>query len=144
MNTNMPMGNGQGGGSPLGGDQNPFANILAQLQGGGQGGGMPDPGAMMATKSATSQGPKIGPDGKPLPDVTQRGQNPGTSKFVISAMQAMQGALAEATDPQEIQMLRQILQTLVKIVDMDQKRQGGGSAPTSDVNPAQLMGMMGQ
>lgn len=129
-----------------GGDENPFAKILEQLQGGG--GGMPDmdAGPMMATQGAP-QGPKIGPDGKPLPDATQRGQNPGTSKFVIQAMQAMQGALAEATEPQEIQMLRQILQTLVKIVDMDQTKQGTGSsspslaapAPSMGPNPAQMM-----
>jgi hypothetical protein len=132
MNDQMMQGMMQGGG-----DENPFASILQQLQGGG--GGMPpmDAGPMMATQPAAPQGPKIGPDGKPLPDVTQRGQNPGTSKFVVQAMQAMQGALAEATDPQEIQMLRQILSMLVKVVDEDQKRQG---VPSSGMNPAQMMG----
>lgn len=123
-----------------GGEQNPFASILSQLQGGGMGGGlMADAGPMMAAKPATPSAPKIGPDGKPLPDVTQRGQNPGTSKFVIQAMSAMQGALAEATDPQEIQMLRQVLALLVKVVDEDQKRQGTGQGMTG-MNPAQMMG----
>jgi hypothetical protein len=124
----------QGGG-------NPFEEILKQFQG-GKGGVTPtmDAGPMMATQPAPA-GPKIGPDGKPLPDVTQRGQNPGTSKFVIQAMQAMQGAMAEATDPEEIQMLRQILQLLVKIVDMDQSKQGAGqpSPAMMGMNPAQMM-----
>lgn len=120
-----------------GGGENPFEAILQQFQGGKGGGGMPtmDAGPMMATNPAPSA-PKVGPDGKPLPDVTQRGQNPGTSKFVIQAMSAMQGALAEATDPQEIQMLRQILTLLVKVVDMDQSKQGAGM---TGANPAQMM-----
>ena len=62
-------------------DQNPFAEILAQLQGGGMKGGAQDAGPMMAAQGAAPAqpaAPKIGPDGKPLPDVTQRGQNPDT------------------------------------------------------------------
>ena len=131
MNDQMMQGMMQGG------DENPFAKILEQFQG-GQGGGTPgmDAGPMMATNPAQPPAPKIGPDGKPLPDVTQRGQNPGTSKFVIQAMNSMQGALAEATDPQEIQMLRQILTLLVKVVDMDQNKQGAGA---TGANPAQMM-----
>lgn len=61
------------------------------------------------------------------------GANPGTTKFLIGAVQQLQGYIAESTDRDEIAIARSIIQLLTKLVDKDQASQAekleGGAQP---------------
>lgn len=81
-----------------------------------------DMGAIPQGNRAPSQ-PKIESDGKPVPDQTQRGQNPGISKYITQAMSAMQNMIAESTDPQEIAAIRMVISILNRLQERDQSAQ---------------------
>jgi hypothetical protein len=103
---------------------NPFEAIMSQLKGGG---GAPTgaEGPMPTAPQAPAQ-PKIGPDGKPEPDVNMRGQNPGITKFAVQALQALQNMVSESTDAQEIVEIRGIINALTRLMQNDQKKQMTG------------------
>lgn len=106
-----------GGKAPQQGMQMP-KNILGMNMG-----GMSDNPQEETQETAPSR-PQIGPDGKPLPDQTQRGQNPGISKYITQAMGAMQNMIAESTDPQELAAIRMVISILGRLMERDQQAQG--------------------
>jgi hypothetical protein len=112
-------------------DQNPFAEILAQLK---QQGGQPQlPTAGGADAATAPQGGQqlppnmtIGPDGQPqeVPDATQPGVNPGTTKFLLGALQQLQQFIGAASDRDEIAVARSVIMLLTKLISSDQEKQG--------------------
>lgn len=128
MQPNQPAGN------------NPYTAILSQMKGAGA--GAPQPGGGGALAQALSQAqnspnqntPQLGatpgaggaggPAGADIPDATQEGQNPGTSKMLMSALQALHGFITAATDPNEIAIVRSIIILLNQLIQRDQVNQG--------------------
>lgn len=114
-----PQGDPQAGGQadPMGGqggpnlDQNPFESLLQNLPQAGQG-------------QDQGQQPQLGPDGQPLADATEPGENPGTTEPLIGALKAIQGFISSATDKDEIAVARSITLLLTKLIQSDQMKQG--------------------
>lgn len=112
--------------------KNPFEGLgdLGAILGGAAGGGGQPP----------QQGPAMPPqgmvqgmtgNGKPVPVATERGQNPGISRYATQALSSVQNMLAESTDPQEIAMIRAVVSMLTKLIQQDQDKQGkSAGAPT--------------
>lgn len=104
--------------------QNPFTAIL-------KGGAAPtaQPMPQMAPQGP-AQGGGMAPQmmkamqGGQMPqDQTQQGANPGTSKFLMQAMQALHGFIGESQDRQEIAIGRSIMQLLSRLIERDQQVQ---------------------
>lgn len=109
-------------------DQNPFEQILAQLKQQGGQTQLPTGGGADAAAPQGGQLPPnitMGPDGQPqqVPDATQPGINPGTTKFLLSALQQLQQFIGAATDRDEIAVGRSIIMLLTKLINNDQTRQ---------------------
>lgn len=51
------------------------------------------------------------------------GANPGTSKFLLGAIQQLQGFIADSTERDEIAIGRSVIQLLTRLVAKDQQRQ---------------------
>jgi hypothetical protein len=68
------------------------------------------------------------------------GANPGGSKFLLGAIQQIQGYIAESTERDEIAIGRSIIQLLTRLVDKDQKKMAEKIA--QDNTPQQPMPQM--
>ena len=67
-----------------------------------------------------------GPQGQPAeipPNQLMAGENPGGSKFALGALQNLNKYLSEATDQNEISVIRSIILILTKLIEADQQRQ---------------------
>ena len=77
---------------------------------------------------------------------TAPGGNPGVSKHLLVAMQAMQKLITESTDIREIQIARMIVKLMNKLVEGDQEKQSqteqSQSAPQEAPTPDMGMGGM--
>jgi len=131
-------------------EQNPFAQFVQGGQGGGQPQGQPMPqgGGMPAGlaggqggQAPVTGGPQEGAGASPAsgmdPAELQRmqamqdpkqnpllpGANPGGSKFLVGAIQQLQGYIAEETDRDEIAIGRSIIQLLTRLIAKDQDKQ---------------------
>lgn len=134
--------------------QNPFLQMLAHLQsqGGQQSPGQNQP-MLQAMMQKSSNPPGAMPGGAPVggpsaqgipgaqqPDIQDAalpGQNPGSSKQLIAAMNLLHQAITSLDDPQEIQMLRSIIVLLTRLINADQEKQNQNtgrfaSNPSSD------------
>jgi len=110
--------------------QNPFAGILASLGGGSSLGASPTGGttqgpSAMPNPAGGSQGGANRMATQAQEDVTQKGVNPGGSKFLIGALQQMNNFITESTDPREITIARNIISILNSLIKMDQAKQQG-------------------
>lgn len=98
---------------------NPFEGILrggqqGEMPGGASQGGQPqDPEAEMK-RLQEMQDPKR--------NQLLQGANPGQSKYLLGAIQQIQGFIAESTERDEIAIGRSIIQLLTRLVAKDQKR----------------------
>jgi hypothetical protein len=139
---------------------NPFVQLLQKLQ--SQGGGQPQaPNQNMAAmqaamRSSTNPPGATPPGGAPvgagqatgLPGAAQPqvedaalpGQNPGSSKQLIGAMNLLHQAITAMTDPQEIRMLRSIIILLTNLIQADQQKY---NATTGNTQAAQQAGPQG-
>lgn len=130
-------------------DQNPFAALLAQAQGGGQ--PQPQPGAEQGGFQQVPQGMEeaaaMGGVMAPEDDQLQKGGGAGASKFLLGAAQQLQGYISESTERDEIAIARSILQLLTKLIDRDQEamtaRLESQQAPQAGGQP-DMGGMMAQ
>ncbi len=126
-----------------GGGTNPFLQILAQMQQGQSGGiggsrgnpmgagGMPSAGGQPAVQGGMPGGTPT-PGGQPAGGIPGQQQPGGGTKLLISALQNLHSFANQAVDPQEAQLIRQILVLLSSLIQKDQARQlqgGGGTAP---------------
>lgn len=129
---------------------NPYMALLSQLKGGGaggaQGGGNPNSALEQALSQAGGQGGAESPNqnqaqpgalpsgggnpgagasaGADIPDATVEGQNPGTSKMLMSALQQLHAFITAASDPNEIAIVRSIIILLNQLIQRDQVNQG--------------------
>jgi hypothetical protein len=133
--------NPQSQGQP-GQGENPFMKLLAQLQqGGGQqapGQQQPDPQSALVQAQQAAQGGAQGAGGAGQPDVedaTIPGENPGVTKNLLGAMSQLHGAITTMTDPQEIQMLRNIIVMLNQLIVRDQETQNGKTGTMTGQQP---------
>lgn len=102
-------------------DSNPFEQFAQRSQasqtqaptGGEQPGAEQDPEAEMQ-RMQEMQDPK---KNQLLP-----GANPGGSKFLVGAIQQLQGYIGESTERDEIAIARSLIQLLTKLVSKDQQR----------------------
>lgn len=100
---------------------NPFASLMAQLQGGGQPQPqqapapqqMPQPKVQGSSQQQTAE--QMGP--KQL----MEGQEGTGSKFLMQALQGIQGYIQMSTDPQKIQMLRQLSTVFTNLLANEQE-----------------------
>lgn len=100
-------------------DQNPFAEIMNQ--GGGM---MPQGQPMMAPQGAPSPmggpaAPGVAPEDPNNPLV--QGQTGDGAKSLVSAIQALHNYIGFSTNPQQINLIRNIITMITKLVDNDQK-----------------------
>jgi len=111
----LMQGGGQQGGSPMNFDQNPFMDLM-------QGGSGAQASAPAAPASAQ---PQMGPDGQPIvPEALQPGKTGDNSQSLLGAISQLHRFVAGSTDPEEIQMVRQIVSLLTNLVARDQERSG--------------------
>lgn len=113
---NQPGADGQPPAQPGGNPISALAQAGQQAGGAGQASGLPG-----------VQQPQI-------EDAAMPGQNPGVSKNLIQAANALHGAIASMTNPREIQMIRSILIMLSQLIQADQQNQ---NAKTGQGQPAQ-------
>jgi len=134
--------------NPTGQGGNPYLQVLSQMQGNqggfagspvgatGNGGGMP----------TSASKPNVGvavPGGIPPPTGGQLGGTPGmaggqgTTKILISALQALQQFTQVAGDPQEQAIVRSIITLLSGLIQRDMSRadQGGTQQPGGTTTP---------
>jgi len=97
--------------------ENPFAGMMAAMRRSqsqqapqGAGGGMPMQGQ-------APQGPEVPPEDNQF----MRGQGAGNSQFLIGAVQQLQKYITNSTDPTEIQIARNIVMLLNKLVEKEQE-----------------------
>jgi len=136
-----PQGAPQPGGAGEG--ANPFEDILAQFgaqqqqapegatqptpeamaaMGGGQPGGGPEVGGMGGGQQAIQKTQQIDPQtGQPIEDQTQKGTLTGTSKFLVGAIQQLQGYLQASDDRDDIATGRSVITLLTRLIDKDQQ-----------------------
>ena len=140
--------------------QNPFMQLLQHLQ--SQGGGQPQApnqnmAALQAAMRSSSNPPGATPpggapvgggQGSGLPGGAQQpqvedaaipGQNPGSSKQLIGAMNLLHQAITGLSDPHEIQMLRSIIILLTNLIQTDQQKYNattGSTQAAQQSNPA--------
>lgn len=100
-------------------DQNPFAGIMQQSSPmAGMGGGQQAPqGPQQAVPGSTQQqtAQQAGP--KQL----MEGQEGTGSKFLLGAIQNLQGYIQMSTDPRKISMLRQLITVFVNLLAQEQQ-----------------------
>jgi len=113
---NMPAANGQTPDVPGGAPVSALTQAMQGAGGAGQAAGLPG-----------VQQPQV-------EDAAMPGQNPGVSKNLIQAANALHGAIATMTNPREIQMVRSILVMLAQLIQMDQQTQ---NQKTGQMQPAQ-------
>lgn len=102
---------------------NPFMNLIQQAPSGGTGA----PSAPQ-TSSQPSQQDSENPQEQSVPadmeeDQTQKGVNPGTSPYLLGAVQQLQKFIAESQDRDEIAIGRSIIQLLTRLIAQDQANQ---------------------
>jgi hypothetical protein len=103
-------------------DQNPFeALIAAGAKGQSAPPQMPDP-SQGGQAPATPPTPQVGPDGMPLNDATQPGKTGDSTRPLLGAISQLHQFIAMSTDPQEIQMIRQVVSMLTNLIQKDQQR----------------------
>lgn len=123
------------------GGQNPFMQTLQGLQSKGAAGGAPNPLLQRAAAGAApdpggmAQGIQQGAGGQGAPGggvagkfnqpSTMPGGNPGSTDSLIKALSALNQVITATDDPQEIQLARQVIMLLQKMIQMDQSKQGG-------------------
>lgn len=135
---------------------NPYMAILSQLQGGQSaglpggptgapgGGGMPPAGGAPAMQGGMPSG---APGGMPQGAPGQLGmggqQAPGaqSTKMLLGALQSLHQFALQAVDPQEVQLIRQIIVLLSSLIQKDQARQLQGGQPGGSM--PQPMGQAG-
>lgn len=146
------QGGADGGGEPfsLGSqfDGNPFES----LGGGGGSPGQDQSAGQVSPQPQQQEQPQMTPEMMkavgmdPTQDQTVRGSNPGGSKFLLGALQQLQGYIGESQDRDEIAIARSLMQLITKLIDRDQTSQsdklaaGGdqaqpGGAPTPQPAP---------
>lgn len=112
-------------------DQNPFEAIFAQGAGQGaepqsgsampqMGGGLP-PMGQADVEAQESQAMGQQPD--PAEDDSQKGVNPGGTKFVLGAIQQLNNFITDATDRSDIATVRSVITLLTRLIQKDQERQ---------------------
>ena len=141
----------QGGNQPRdipaqdGEEQNPFSNILSGF---GQAGvspqadmqGSPLAQGMMQGGEQNQQQPQIDPKtGQPIipPDQTQEGIATGNSKFLVSAIQSLQGFIQASSDRDEIATGRSIIALLSRLIEKDQTQEAA-KLPQGNAGQPQL------
>lgn len=120
---------------------NPFLQLLSKLQSQGTQqapGNNPGMQAMLqrvtqpagaspAPQTSPPGGAPVGADQGTQPtgieDAAIPGSNPGTTKQLLQAANALHGAITQMSDPQEIQMIRSILMLLSNLIQRDQQVQ---------------------
>jgi len=126
--------------NPQGG-QNPFMQTLAGLQSKGTQGGGANPLIQRAASAGApspdmmSQGIQQGANAGGMPGggaaakanmpSNTPGANPGSTDALLKALSALNQVITATDDPQEIQLARQVILLLQKMVQMDQQKQGG-------------------
>lgn len=132
----------QGGGNF---DQNPFADLMESKASPASAMGQQQMGALMSAPQAgapqagmpQAQG---GQSGQPMEmpmgmQALQAGKTGDSTKPLLGAIAQLHGYIAAITDPEEIQMVRQIVSLLTNLIQRDQERsgqemmQGGQMAP---------------
>ncbi len=121
---------------------NPFAGILAQLQ---QGQGQQQPQQMPQQAPQMPQ-PKIQGSSQQQtaeqmgPKQLMEGQEGTGSKFLMQALQGIQGYIQMSTNPQKIQMLRQLATVFTNLLANEQEEASqeleGMSEEGGEENPA--------
>lgn len=122
--------------APQGGmnfDQNPFEEMMQQKMAGAQ-------------QAPQSPMPQAGGDQSMMPEALQPGKTGDGAKFLMGAIQQLHGYLGYSTEPQEIEMLRNLINIITQLLSRDQEKasatmkQGaptGNTEPTASVLPAQ-------
>lgn len=122
-------------------DQDPFEGILNQgrqaLDPAARYGNMQQMQQMGAQEPGASM-PMMVDKQAMMQDVTQPGSNPGTTKYVLSALQSLQKFIAESTDLREIQAVRGVITVLSRIMESDQNKQ---TEKEAQMGQGQEMGM---
>jgi hypothetical protein len=151
MNPQVGMPSGQG----PGGANNPFLQFVQQLQsqrGNAPGQNMPAPSgqppavpggapvsALQQAQGAAGQAPGLpGVQQNPMQQVQDAaipGENPGVTKNLLQAANALHGAIAQLTNPGEIQAIRSILMILTQLIQRDQQTQNARTGQGQVVGP---------
>lgn len=124
----------QGQQSQFNPDANPFEDLIAA---GAKGQGAPAQ-APQPQGGASPMPMKVGPDGQPMqPDALQPGKTGDNSRPLLGAISQLHQFIAGSTNPEEIQMIRQVVSMLTNMVQQDQTRstqmmqeQMGGGQPS--------------
>lgn len=110
--------------------QNPFASMIDELKNRqpnnpGQQPANPVAGAAALTKQAGGPSAVGGAAAQPdlSQDPTQPGSNPGTSKPLLQALNALHQFITTASDPSEIALVRSIIVLVTQLVQRDQASQ---------------------
>ena len=104
--------------SPQGGmnfDQNPFEEMVKEKMAGGGMHKMPD-GQMMQNSQMQGAGQNM------MPEALQPGKTGDGVKFLMSAIQGLHGYLGYSTDPQEVSMLRNLINIVTQLMTRDQEK----------------------
>lgn len=109
-------------------DQNPFEGILNKQQ------AAPAPEAGQGAMQGQEIDPQAVEQYQQMQDPKHNpllpGANPGGSKFLVGAIQQLQGYIGESTERDEIAIARAVIRLLTKLIDKDQETQdekvGGG------------------
>lgn len=103
-------------------DQNPFAQILAQMGPmGGQGASQPAPQQPAPRQQQIPGSTQQQTMMEQIPEQLQPGKEGTGSKFLLGAIQNIQGYISMATDPQKIRMLRQLINVFVSLLAQEQE-----------------------
>jgi hypothetical protein len=109
---------------------NPFASILAQLQGGGQQMPQQAPRQPMAMPQQPVQGSSQQRTAEQYQDPMEEQLMPGKTgdnvKGLIQAITGLQSYIQNSTNPQMIQMLRQLIQVIGNILSQEQEELANG------------------
>lgn len=105
--------------------ENPFAGILASLQGGGQQMPQQPPQPMAGQQMMPGGQPMGGEDMMGEENQLMKGKGAGNSQFLLGAVQQLQRYITNSTDPAEIQIARNVVILLNRLMEKEQKTMAG-------------------
>lgn len=135
----------QGGGNF---DQNPFADLMESKASPASAMGQQQMGALMSAPQAgmpQAQGGQPGQPGQPMEmpmgmQALQAGKTGDSTKPLLGAIAQLHGYIAAITDPEEIQMVRQIVSLLTNLIQRDQERSSQEMMQGGQVSPMGALG----
>lgn len=130
-------------------DSNPFEGLLSQLQGGGQQQPQqpaPQPQMPQQPVQGSSQQRTAEQYQDPAQEQLMPGKTGDNVKGLVQAITGLQSYIQNSTNPQMIQMLRQLIQVIGNILSQEQEElvKGLGNDEGGDMEGGEAQSAMGQ